>query len=406
MRIPYKMFKQSLIMPKLTSEQQQLIANYLKDFKLFMTTKKGLEWQNDRKRKLDFIGKKLSKDHVLNLTEEEFSNIIKSLWATEMWTNKDYLVSKLLKDNSLQKLREELYQLIYGKDTLQKRFDNFKKKTKGLGPSSITEILLFTMPETYCIWNAKPKNVLPFLNVKLLPARVFKYQITGRDYEKCVDVLYLFKNELTIAGVTNANFVDVDFFLAFIFYEIIEKNVVPNIIEKQLEIYPPKGVGLDINVNELGHYDIQGILLELGNLLGYDTYVADPSRTYNDTTLGTLATLKEIPEFTLKRLLDTVKNIDVIWFEEEFPKYCFEIEHTTGVTMGLLRLYQIRKITDAKFFIIAPNDIISKFQTEICKDPFHQIRQRYIFRSYTQLLQMFNQAKNYHKLKENFFTIS
>ena len=144
-------------------------------------------------------------------------------------------------------------------------------------------------------------------------------------------------------------------------------------------------------------------MLELGNLLGYDTYVADPSKKYKSTTLGNLATLKEIPEFTYRRLLDTVKNIDVIWFEEEFPKFCFEIEHTTGVTMGLLRLYQIRKITNAKFFIIAPQDIISKFQTEISKDPFHQIRERYIFRSYLQLVEMFEQASAYYKLKDKFF---
>jgi len=30
--------------------------------------------------------------------------------------------------------------------------------------------------------------------------------------------------------------------------------------------------------------------------------------------------------------LDTIKHIDVIWFQDEFPVCCFEIEHTTGVT--------------------------------------------------------------------------
>jgi hypothetical protein len=77
--------------------------------------------------------------------------------------------------------------------------------------------------------------------------------------------------------------------------------------------------------------------------------------------------------------------------------------HATGVTLGLLRLYQIRKITEAKFFVIAPEDIISKFQTEISKGPFHQIRERYIFRSYHQLVDMFNCALIYHKLKDEFF---
>ncbi|MBI5389086.1 hypothetical protein HZB01_01770 [Candidatus Woesearchaeota archaeon] len=113
--------------------------------------------------------------------------------------------------------------------------------------------------------------------------------------------------------------------------------------------------------------------------------------------------MNEIPPFTHPRLLDTVKNIDVIWFDEEFPKFCFEVEHTTGVRDGLLRLYRVRKITDAKFFVIAPKDIISKFQTEISKDPFHQIRDRYVFRSYNELVDIFKSSFVYHKLKDIFF---
>jgi len=390
-------------MLELTYDQKQTIKEYIEEFKVFMKTEKGLEWEQDRRSKLDLIKTILSKENVLHLTENQFGRIIKALWANEMWTNKDYLVGKLLKDNSLQKLREEFNELIYGKDTLEARFDTFRKRIKGLGPSSLTEILLFTSPTDYCIWNAKPKNVLPFLKTKLLPSRVFKYQITGRDYVKCIAVLSLFKEELNEAGLINTNFVDVDFFLAFVFYEILEKQTAPNQEEKPPELYVPRIEIPEIDVKKLRHYDIQGILLELGNLLGYDTYVADRAKKYKSTTLGNLAPLKEIPEFTYRRLLDTVKNIDVIWFKEEFPKFCFEIEHTTGVTMGLLRLYQIRKITDAKFFIIAPQDIISKFKTEISKDPFHQIKERYIFRSYSQLVEIFEQANNYHQIKDKFF---
>lgn len=398
--ITYKQY--FIIMPELTLDQKQSIKQYIEDFKVFMKTEKGLTWEKERKSKLDLIKTFLIKDHVLNLTENEFGQIIKALWANEMWTNKDYLVGKLLKDNSLQKLREEFNELIYGTDTLEARYDNFRKRIKGLGPSSLTEILLFSSPTDYCIWNSKPKNVLPFLTIKLLPSRVFKYQITGRDYVKCIAVLSFFKEILDESGFTNTNFVDVDFFLAYIFYEILEKQIAPDQEEKTPELEVPIRIP-EINVKKLQHFDIQGILLELGNLLGYATYVADPAKEYKNTTLGNLATLKEIPEFTYRRLLDTVKNIDVIWFDEEFPKYCFEIEHTTGVTMGLLMLYQIRKITDAKFFIIAPQDIISKFRTEISKDPFHQIKQRYTFRSYSQLVEMFEQSNKYHQLKDSFF---
>ena len=227
-------------MLELTPHQKQTIKKYIEEFKAFMKTEKALEWEQDRKTKLDLIKTKLSKEHVLNLTENDFGNIIKALWATEMWTNKDYIVGKLLKDNTLQKLREEFNELIYGNHTLEARFDSFRKRTKGLGPSSLTEILLFTSPTDYCIWNAKPKNVLPFLKIKLLPSRVFKYQITGRDYAKCIEVLSLFKEELNEAGFINANFIDVDFFLAFVFYEILEKQPMSQQEEKAIEPYIPR----------------------------------------------------------------------------------------------------------------------------------------------------------------------
>lgn len=394
-------------MSELTVEQQEDIKKYIEEFKGFLKTSKGLEWEQDRKNRTELIQNLLSKEHVSNLTEEEFGKIIKTLWATDIWRTKEYLVSKLLKDNSLQKLKEELKELLHGTESLQVRFDRFKSNIKGLGPSSITEILLFASPANYCIWNDKPKNVLPFLKIKLLPERVYKYQIDGNDYVKCIAVLSLIKSELVKYGFESVDFIDVDFFLAFVFYEVIEKQPKPERERKVEEEIPrielPKLEMPDIKIEELTHSDIQGILLELGNMLGYNTYVADPSKAYKNKTLGDLATLKGIPQFTYQRLLDTVKNIDVIWFEEEFPKFCFEIEHTTGVTLGLLRLYQIRKITDAKFFVIAPEDIISKFQTEITKDPFHQIRERYIFRSYTQLLDVFKCAFVYHKLKDKFF---
>jgi len=392
---------------QLTPEQQENIKRHIDEFKVFAKSDKGLEWERDREHKTELIQRFLSKENVMNLTEENFTEIIKTLWATDFWSNKNYFVSKLLKDNTFQRLREELKELIHGTNPLEKRFDRFKGSIKGLGPSSITEILLFASPNEYCLWNDKPKNILPFLRLNLLPERVYRYQIDGSDYVRCIAVLSLIRDELRKSGLGKADFIDVDFFLAYIFYEVYEKETKTELAKKAepkvfLTHFPDEQLP-KIEIDNLGHADVQGILLEWGKLLGYDTYVADPSKEYSGKTLGDLSTLKEILQFTYQRLLDTAKNIDVIWFEEEFPKFCFEVEHTTGVTLGLLRLYQIRKITDAKFFIIAPEDIISKFQTEVRKDPFHQIRERYIFRSYHQLAETFKLALIYHKMKDEFF---
>ncbi|MCM8808450.1 MAG: hypothetical protein NC926_11055 [Candidatus Omnitrophica bacterium] len=377
-------------MPNLEKHQKEIIKKYISKFKDFLNTETGKQWNEETYRRAKFIQKILSKEYLQKLNEDEFREMIKNLWASEIWGNKDYFVDKLIKDNGFNKIKIELMNLLYGNDTLDKRFDRFNKNIKGLGPSSITEILLLFSPDKYCSWNDKPKNTLPFLKIKLLPERFFKYKINGSDYLKCCEVLDLIKKELKDSGFKNANFIDVNFFLAFIYYEIIKKG------EPEIDITEEKSV-------ELTHTDIQGILLELGNLLGYETYVADPSKKYKDKKLGDIATLKQIPPFTYERIIENVRNIDVIWFEEEFPKFCFEVEHTTGVRDGLLRLYQVRKITDAKFFIIAPKEIIKKFETEIKKDPFIQIKDRYIFRSYEELIEIFEKTKEFNNIKERFF---
>ena len=257
-------------------------------------------------------------------------------------------------------------------------------------------------PREYGIWNDKPKNVFPLLGMKdLLPERVFKYQLDGRDYVLCNEILKQIAKEIERHGFEDIDLLDVDILMWLLFLEVVKKEPKPDKPEKEKKPKPKK---LSIAASKLSHWDAMALLLELGNLLGFETYTADPSRKSEilETTLGEMALLKEIPPFTYQRHLHTVKNVDVIWFRDEFPAYCFEVEHTTGVTMGLLRLYQIRNFTNAKFFVIAPSEIISKFQTEISKDPFHKIKTRYVFKAYEDLIEFFEEAKKYHELKDGF----
>lgn len=99
---------------------------------------------------------------------------------------------------------------------------------------------------------------------------------------------------------------------------------------------------------------------------------------------------------------DSGGPVVVARFREEFPAYCFEVEVTTGVTLGLLRLYQIRNFTNARFLVPAPASVVTKFEAEITKDPFHKIKDRYRFKSYDDLVSFFDKAEIYHRIKETF----
>ena len=368
------------------------------------------EWKEERRVRYNRFKELLSLGKIDVLTEEEFGEIIKSLWASRMWSDKDYLVNSILERNGIELIRSSLRELLYGEEDLRTRFDHFSEKISGLGPSSITEILVFFRPNEYCLWNNKPKEVIPKLRLKQgLPDRVFKYQIRGKDYEIIQRVMGNLLDEMRDSGFSNADFLDFDIVMWMLFSEYQKEE--PLVIEesvKELEKKTLKVQAVETSVfdeNTFSHEDAEGLLIELGNILGYATYTPDKSKhsDYLGKNLGEISKLTEIPPFALERHLDTVRYIDVIWFREEFPAHCFEVEPTTGVSPGLLRLYQIRNFTNAKFFIVAPSGVITKFKKETSKDPFHQIKERYQFRSYLDLKEIYEKAKTYNEEKIKFF---
>jgi hypothetical protein len=91
----------------------------------------------------------------------------------------------------------------------------------------------------------------------LLPDRVYKYPIKGKDYANCISVLELVRSELEANDISNADFVHVDLFMAYIFYEILSKKEEPEGVIKELV----KVTGELVRISD--HSDAEGALLEL-----------------------------------------------------------------------------------------------------------------------------------------------
>lgn len=165
---------------------------------------------------------------------------------------------------------------------------------------------------------------------------------------------------------------------------------------------------INIEINDevaLSHYDIQAKLVLVGSYLGYRTFVPAPD-TNKETIFGVLGNLcseKEIPEGSIPALsVNTIKFVDVIWFDEEgFPTHAFEVEHSTDITKGLLRLYQVHKLR-IKMFIIADEINKNKFAREVAKSPFAKIRNEFIFKNYDELDEFFQSVKHFSQIQERF----
>lgn len=154
---------------------------------------------------------------------------------------------------------------------------------------------------------------------------------------------------------------------------------------------------------DLTHSDVQAKLILIGSYLNFRTYTPDISKNSIYGNLGDLCTDKQIPEGSIPSLsLDTVKFVDVIWFDEEgYPTHAFEVEHTTDITKGLLRLYQIHKLR-IKMFVISKENSHDKFKREVMKNPFAKIKNDFIFKNYDELDDFFQSVKQFSKMQEKF----
>ena len=114
--------------------------------------------------------------------------------------------------------------------------------------------------------------------------------------------------------------------------------------EKPLEEFDPEK-----NPNPQ-HEDVQGMLLELGKIYGYETSAAinDAKKRFMNLPLEEVATIKEFQRDVFHpKVVDIVSRIDVLWFGGDtdmlVPEFAFEVEHTTDATKGLGMLLDLHR---------------------------------------------------------------
>jgi len=123
----------------------------------------------------------------------------------------------------------------------------------------------------------------------------------------------------------------------------------------------------------IGHSDIQGMLLEIGNARGFKTYSADRKPLFKGKALGDIATASELPQFPGVNY-EIVRKIDVVWLDRQFPTHAFEVELTTGIWPGLVRLGEFRRLNTV--FHVVTNDHAGAFRRRVAGDIFAEIVNR------------------------------
>lgn len=152
------------------------------------------------------------------------------------------------------------------------------------------------------------------------------------------------------------------------------------------EIFPTKSEPKS-KLAEYTHTYYQGLLVEIGNLRKYGTFVPnqDKNKVFLNKKLSDIASLNEIYKFSYDRIVQNAKTVDVTWFNErKMPTCFFEIEHSTGIYRSLLKFHELQDFY-TKYFIVADTVRRRDYEDKVSATAFSPIQDRVKFLSYDQL---------------------
>ncbi|HEX5152836.1 MAG TPA: type II restriction endonuclease [Parafilimonas sp.] len=238
-------------------------------------------------------------------------------------------------------------------------------KIKGLGPA-VASILYFLHPTIIPPFNTAIINGFNFLFKDKKKLGSWSEYLKLR--EVLVDANNQNRSELSsdlgaIAGLlfevgTQKLVLGTDEYLSE-----VERNKLEKLIGKRQEEIQQE------RVEENLHTEMQYHLLKIGNALGYDVIAAsnDRSKSHCGNSFSFMS-LQEFPCINLdKETLNTVKLIDVLWFQKGTNNVvaAFEVEKSTSIYSGILRLSDLSySIADGDevFYLIVPD----KRERDVC----------------------------------------
>ncbi len=177
--------------------------------------------------------------------------------------NKKYVVDKLIADNGFTLLKKQLVELLYGSNHIEKRWDVFLKSIKGMGPATISELLTYSNPQEYVIFNKTTILCYGYLDILDMPK--YNYQYTGKKYSEVCNIAKEIAAELKKAGAEDYDLLAVDYFMWDEILPFAEKKA-PETTDISTSKKP-----VNVNDSKSLHDEIQEKLVAIGELLGFDS---------------------------------------------------------------------------------------------------------------------------------------
>jgi len=160
--------------------------------------------------------------------------------------------------------------------------------------------------------------------------------------------------------------------------------------------------------DEYSHTYYQGLLVEIGNLNRYKTFIPnqDKNKIFLGKKLSDIVTVSDLYAFTFPHIVQKTKTIDVVWLNiRNMPYSLFEIEHTTAMNNSLLKFTELQDFY-TKFFIVADEARRKEFLSKLSQSAFYPIAKRVAFWSYENVAELHTKTNEFinirYKIENNY----
>lgn len=166
--------------------------------------------------------------------------------------------------------------------------------------------------------------------------------------------------------------IDEEYFQKLVGQRIRRKGrTVPDTIPKRVDIkQEPKD---DSTIRE--SYRMQAMLAKIGEEMGFNIWIprSDRSNVLREWNPAEKVLFDELPLNYDANTLNTIEQIDVIWLKRRSIVRAFEVEHSTAIYSGILRMADLLALQpnmNIRFHIVAPFERKDKVLQEIKRPVF------------------------------------
>lgn len=345
---------------------KELLNKHIEDYLNKIKANGAIDGIEERKEREQYY-QSFDYNKVINMDGEDFYEYIGQLWAMLIWGNKKYKVDQLIEDNGFDVLKKKIAELLYGSNTIETRWDTFRKEVKGFGPAMMSELLCYVHPDKCMLWNRTAVTAFQYLGIDNVPTH--NYQLTGKKYLELTNISKEVQREISKRIGENVDLLFVDYF----FWDQLRDYKTINTKEKKKEVE-------SVVNNKSFHNEIIDYIKNIGYLLGYDTNnngkiknsgkIADAIWEFNVGNIGKIKYVFEVQDSgsidsLIVSLMNASQDISVqavvaVSDETQIEKIKLHCNNINGSFNGKLKFWDINEVERAYTDLTNSMEIINK----------------------------------------------